>query len=222
MLVIDSGIGIAPRPETPITVMVEREYTRIKEVHSVFCGRMRGRKFVLNKNDFFTSAQSLTMFIQNIYHPKSTSLGFDVSFVVSFVGHPWPLVSGRRCGTEDLLLRHARASSRRRYDPDGSNGDDPLSGVQSVEFPELAGDLEVSVDSPSSSLTVTAGSGRHVETRTCGGRRPGRGAGDGNADKYLNISRAYRAGPGALRTIPLSATAGHALRHPAGFAGLRR
>ncbi|GBP78741.1 hypothetical protein EVAR_54553_1 [Eumeta japonica] len=42
--------------------------------------------------------------------------------------------SGRRCGTEELLLPHARASPRRGYDPDGFSGDGPLTGVQFLEF----------------------------------------------------------------------------------------
>ncbi|GBP59778.1 hypothetical protein EVAR_44340_1 [Eumeta japonica] len=33
-------------------------------------------------------------------------------------------------GTEDLLLPHARASSRRGYDPDGSSGNGSLSGIR--------------------------------------------------------------------------------------------
>ncbi|GBP00452.1 hypothetical protein EVAR_994_1 [Eumeta japonica] len=38
---------------------------------------------------------------------------------------PHPRFSGCRCGTEDLLLPHARASSRRGHDPDGSGGNGP-------------------------------------------------------------------------------------------------
>ncbi|GBP22184.1 hypothetical protein EVAR_10694_1 [Eumeta japonica] len=38
---------------------------------------------------------------------------------------PHPRFSGCRCGTEDLLLPHARASSRRGHDPDGSSGNGP-------------------------------------------------------------------------------------------------
>ncbi|GBP10192.1 hypothetical protein EVAR_77595_1 [Eumeta japonica] len=82
----------------------------------------------------------------------------------SFVGHPRPLVSGHRYGTDHLLLPHARSSSRRRYDPDGPSDDSPLSGVQFVEYLVSAGDPEkVSVDLPSSSLTVTAISGSDGE-----------------------------------------------------------
>ncbi|GBP14913.1 hypothetical protein EVAR_75488_1 [Eumeta japonica] len=46
------------------------------------------------------------------------------------------------CGTGDLLLPHARASSRWGYDPDGSSGDGSISGVQIVKFLESAGDPE--------------------------------------------------------------------------------
>ncbi|GBP61077.1 hypothetical protein EVAR_48576_1 [Eumeta japonica] len=43
----------------------------------------------------------------------------------SLVDLPHPRFSGCRCGTEDLLLPHARASSRRGHDPDGSSGNGP-------------------------------------------------------------------------------------------------
>ncbi|GBP52813.1 hypothetical protein EVAR_39351_1 [Eumeta japonica] len=43
-------------------------------------------------------------------------------------------VIGALRGTDDLLLPHARASSHRGYDPDGSSGDGPLSGIQFMEF----------------------------------------------------------------------------------------
>ncbi|GBP21130.1 hypothetical protein EVAR_11161_1 [Eumeta japonica] len=43
----------------------------------------------------------------------------------SSVDLPHPRFSGCRCGTEDLLLPHARASSRRGHDPDGSGGNGP-------------------------------------------------------------------------------------------------
>ncbi|GBP87135.1 hypothetical protein EVAR_99866_1 [Eumeta japonica] len=45
----------------------------------------------------------------------------------SLVGLPHPYI-GCRYGTEDLLLPHARASSRRGHDPDGSGGNGPLFG----------------------------------------------------------------------------------------------
>ncbi|GBP80433.1 hypothetical protein EVAR_59108_1 [Eumeta japonica] len=46
----------------------------------------------------------------------------------SFVELPHPRVYGCRFGSEDLLLRHARASSRRGNNPDGSCGCGPLYG----------------------------------------------------------------------------------------------
>ncbi|GBP06236.1 hypothetical protein EVAR_3584_1 [Eumeta japonica] len=57
-----------------------------------------------------------------------------VQLACSFVGHPRPFL-GRRCGTEDLLLPHARASSRRLYDPDGPMVMAPFRGSKSWNFP---------------------------------------------------------------------------------------
>ncbi|GBP42877.1 hypothetical protein EVAR_27230_1 [Eumeta japonica] len=41
-------------------------------------------------------------------------------------------------GRRTYLLPHARTSSRREYDPDGSSGDGPLSGVQFMEFSQFS------------------------------------------------------------------------------------
>ncbi|GBP25020.1 hypothetical protein EVAR_94315_1 [Eumeta japonica] len=51
--------------------------------------------------------------------------GHRYSAARSLVDLPHPRFSGCRCGTEDLLLPHARASSRRGHDPDGSSGNGP-------------------------------------------------------------------------------------------------
>ncbi|GBP41638.1 hypothetical protein EVAR_31954_1 [Eumeta japonica] len=48
--------------------------------------------------------------------------------VRSFADQPHPRVCGCRYGTKDLMLPHARASSRRGYSPDDSGGNGPFSG----------------------------------------------------------------------------------------------
>ncbi|GBP82023.1 hypothetical protein EVAR_52227_1 [Eumeta japonica] len=59
--------------------------------------------------------------------PRARSWGFHT------------LSCGCRYGTEDLLLPHARASSRRGYDPDGSGGNGPLDPLIDI-LPEPVAD----------------------------------------------------------------------------------
>ncbi|GBP79703.1 hypothetical protein EVAR_55839_1 [Eumeta japonica] len=48
--------------------------------------------------------------------------------VRSFAGLPRPSFYECRYQTEELMLPYARASSRRRFNPDGSGGNGPFSG----------------------------------------------------------------------------------------------
>ncbi|GBP78555.1 hypothetical protein EVAR_61566_1 [Eumeta japonica] len=66
---------------------------------------------------------------QDFSQPSFMYDGWSAIVSDSFVlGSSATLFPGRRYGTEDLMLPHARASSRRRYDPDGSGGNGPLLG----------------------------------------------------------------------------------------------
>ncbi|GBP06388.1 Regulation of enolase protein 1 [Eumeta japonica] len=80
----------------------------------------------------------------------------------SFVFRDLPfLVAGTGRRTYDASCPDVFSSGIRPRRP---SGDGPLSGVQSVKFPESAGDPEeLTVDSPSSSSSVTAGSGSDDE-----------------------------------------------------------
>ncbi|GBP69302.1 hypothetical protein EVAR_57546_1 [Eumeta japonica] len=102
------------------------------------------------------------------------------------------------------MLPHARASSRRGYDPDGPVVMAPFQGSKLEDFPETAGDQdELSVGTPTSSSTVTAVSGSDGEVkcapRTRGGAEHGERTGRGRgATTRIALKGALRI-PGAMR-----------------------
>ncbi|GBP61861.1 hypothetical protein EVAR_97303_1 [Eumeta japonica] len=80
-----------------------------------------------------------------------------------FANLPHPFC-GCRCGTEDLLVASCPGVFSSGIRLRRSSSDGPISGVQILKFPESAGDPEeLSMDTPSSCSTVTAGSGSDVE-----------------------------------------------------------
>ncbi|GBP30055.1 hypothetical protein EVAR_14572_1 [Eumeta japonica] len=124
------------------------------------------------KAKLLAAEQNYRILEQNIRHyipsvkANSATYRIDVRIcfaVRSFADFPHPFC-GCRCGTEDLLVASCPGVFSSGMRPRRSSGDGPITGVQILKFPESTGDPEeLSVDTPSSSSTVTAGSGSDVE-----------------------------------------------------------
>ncbi|GBP88786.1 hypothetical protein EVAR_100708_1 [Eumeta japonica] len=96
--------------------------------------------------------EQLTSGINNQYRRISPHFGFPLHL-------PRSTDSCGVCGTEDLFVALCSGFFSLGIRTRRSSGDGSTSGVQILKFPESAGDLELSVNTPSSSLTITAGSG---------------------------------------------------------------